>query len=669
MKNRFTQWTGIALLLIAGLFSQTSNAQVLEHIQSPAIGADIDACPGLETGYSRQGIPTKAQWDVLMDYNLTTISGSVGCAGVSYYNGNFWVSKWGSDTIVEMTAAGALVTKFIIPGLTGVRALTSNGVYLYAATNSTTVYRIDPATKTLAPPHITVAANARWLTYDATLNAGAGGFWYGNFNTVITSINMTGTMLDTISATTHGLTAMYGAAVDNDSPGGPYLWFFTQGGTNSTQLEVVSIATGTSLPFYSHNVYPDFSVSNSLTSGLAGGLFLSTTYDPGNIALIGVIQGTPNNVLFAYDLDMGVSSTDASVSELRPTKGYTQIPYNQIFPETFDYTIANAGSTILDSVYVDIEVLFNGTPVFNDSDFTTNLNSGATYDFTSAVFTPSNGTGLYQVNASLSLGASQTDEDALNDTMSFEFLVTDTVFARDNGIPDGGTGYSIGSAEWVYITANYTLVADDTIQGIWIQQVTPIDADTTFAVLARTTANYPDSILALGPPVIISSSQFEYFLPFSSPVALAAGTYGFGCYQSRNSSISLAQSNIVWTPDVNYFYLIGSGWILSSIQTARFIRPVFEVGPSFGVNDYNMESQVHLYPNPTQGNLTLSLPVNCPESKIRIYETTGRLIETINTERNIPTVRIDLSAYPAGLYYLLLENDDFSETQKFILQK
>jgi hypothetical protein len=253
-------------------------------------------------------------WDILFNHDITTPTGSTGCAGVCYFNGEIWVSKWASDTLMRFTPAGALIEKFFIGGLTGVRSLTTDGTYLYAGPNSTTIYRIDPVSKTLAPPHITVADNARWITFDQSLNSNAGGFWYGNFGTDINAVSMTGTVLTTIPAATHGLLGMYGAAYDGVSPGGPYLWIFDQGGTNTCDIVALNLPAGTPSA-YMHDAFTDVGVGLSMASGLAGGLSLSTTISSGNIALMGIIQGTPN-ALFAYDLDIpGGSSLEESNME------------------------------------------------------------------------------------------------------------------------------------------------------------------------------------------------------------------------------------------------------------------------------------------------------------------------------------------------------------------
>ncbi len=247
----------------------------------------------------------RALWDIQFNYNATAATaGDVGMAGVIFFNNEFWVSKWQSDTIYRFSATGVLNSEFIIAGLTGVRSLTTDGSYIYAGTNSNTIYKINPTLQQLTPPHITVNAsvgiNVRFCTYDATLNAGAGGFWIGNFSTNIVALDMSGNTLSTIPAATHGLMGMYGAAIDNYTTGGPFLWIFDQSGTSMTTLYQLYATTGTQTGLV-HDVMSDVGLAQGLSSGLAGGAFISNLLVPTKITLGGIVQATPN-ILFGYEL-------------------------------------------------------------------------------------------------------------------------------------------------------------------------------------------------------------------------------------------------------------------------------------------------------------------------------------------------------------------------------
>jgi len=125
--------------------------------------------------------------------------------------------------------------------------MTWDGTSIWAANNTTSIHMIDPVTKTVTNSVLTSSPDPiRFITYDPNLDSGNGGFWVGNFNTSIYSISTTGAVLSIIPATTHTLGGMYGAAFDEISIGGPYLWVFHQAGDPSNSLiSQIDLITGT----------------------------------------------------------------------------------------------------------------------------------------------------------------------------------------------------------------------------------------------------------------------------------------------------------------------------------------------------------------------------------------------------------------------------------------
>jgi Secretion system C-terminal sorting domain len=344
------------------------------HVKTTAqSNQNLDRCPNLSEASPNQ-MQAKALWDIHFDYNATAnTSGDVGMAAACYFNSEYWISRWATDTMYRLNSAGVLVSEFTIAGITGVRSLTTDGTYLYAGINDGMIYRINPTTSLLAPPHITVSGSVtqvRFCTYDSTLNSGAGGFWIGNFSTAIEAVDMSGNVLTTIAAATHTLTGMYGAAVDNYTAGGPYLWVFDQSGTSFTQIIQLQLPAGTPTAV-TRDVYADFSGANSLTSGLAGGLFVSNQIVPGEITLGGMVQGTPNNVLFGYEIGTfspaGVSESEMNSLKVypNPSNGIVTIANDGI--ENAEYSVVDVNGKVLltgilqgDLMNIDISSLANG---------------------------------------------------------------------------------------------------------------------------------------------------------------------------------------------------------------------------------------------------------------------------------------------------------------------
>lgn len=655
--------------LSAALLASTVTSLRAQEMR-PAVHPSVDANPNYTGPSNEPQLNTDALFDVQFDHNITQSTSSVGCAAAIYLNNKFWVSKWASDTVMQFDKNGNLLSKFTIAGLSGIRSLTTDGQYVYAANNTMTIYRLDSASHVLFPPHITSgsANTVRHMTYDPSLNGNAGGFWVGNFGTDIDGISMTGSVVANIPQANHGLSGMYGSAYDGHTAGGPYLWIFNQGGNNTTQIERLSLPTGTPAPLASRDVFLDFNTSNGLTSGLAGGLFIAQDIVPGEWTLGGVIQGTPNNVLFGYELDdLVLANNDAAASGLRPTKGYTRIPTSQTFAETFSVQATNLGGTTIGMMHVDFSVKYNGgAVVYTNTQTSNNVGSGQTVTLTSTGFSPSNGVGTYDVMA-IAYPMGGGDPNNSNDTSYFSFMVTDSTFARDDDQPDGGNGYAVSGTDWAYALTNFELVRADSLSSIWIELANPVAGDSTYAVVATTLSGVPGAVLYTGPLQIIGGSN-TMVLPVPGGLGLQPGVYSFGCYEGGPSTINLAQSANLFTAGMNFFYTPTNGWTQSGIQTARFIRPNF--GEVIGVGvDNGFTTGVNVFPNPSRDKFFVAFrdQLNA-DVTISVVTPMGQVIrKTVVNPSLAPQSLVDLSSEANGIYYIRIDNGTQSTVRKVVL--
>lgn len=661
----------LVLLALASTFVVAQTAETANSVEVNNTYAEM--APGTIVSNGPTATP-EALWDVQQWFNATdTAAGDLGMAGCLYAFGEFWVSRWQSDTLYRFAQDGSLISEFTIPGVMNVRSFTTDGTWVYAGNAGATIYQINPTTLTLnATINSNFTGGIRHCTYDPTLDNNAGGFWVGNFGTDITPVNLGGTVLaGTIAAATHGLGGMYGSAYDGTSAGGPYLWVFHQGGQNNSEITRLQLPAGTPT-LVTNDVMSDIGVLASLSSGLAGGLFITDSLVPGMRTLGGLIQGTPSNVVFAYELsDPVIPSVDAEVSDLIPTRGYTQIPVNQVAAETFDLNLSNVGADPLDTAFVDFSILYNGTTtVFTDTQVTFNLASGGSFVASSLPFTPASGIGSYEVTATARVGANQIDSIPTNDVVTFTFEVTDSTFARDDNIPDGGNGYAVSAVDWAYAMANYTLSNPDTLTSIFISLANPVDLDTTFGLVATTVGGSPNVILAQSPVEIISAGQNDYVLVFPGGVALPAGEYSFGCYESAGTTINLNQSNNVFTPGVNHFFTGGGGWSPSGIPTARFIRPNFGNATLVSL-DQMREYQVMVFPNPNNGSFAVSFREELNrEMTVRVLNPIGQEVarEVVNPSAQ-RKVDFNLGDQAAGVYFVRVEGIDGAIVKRVMLTK
>ena len=657
----------LLLLLTVGWLAQPVSAQnkMAETDLMYVPSGDQEAGPGV-TIRPRSGVQPNAMWDVEFVTNIEQATGMGGWAGVCWTGTEWWAAVWNTDTLARLDVNGNLTGMFTIPTVSGIRSMTTDGTSIYAGNASTTINVIDPTTR-MVTSTITSPVDARHCTYDPDANGGMGGLWVGNWATDIVQISLTGATLNTIPAATHGLTACYGSAYDNVSAGGPYLWMFDQSGLAS-QAMIVQLALPTGAPTgLTWDVMRDVGASSS--DGLAGGLCLTNQVVSGKWTLAGLMQGTPDNLIFGYELDTLGPVVDAQLDATLADNGYTRIPQSQVSSFSFTGDVSNNGSSTLSTLNYNIDVTNGGSSVFTDQQSSSNLAPYAQAQLTSTTFTPS-GLGTYEVSSYVSVGTPQVDSINGNDSVNYSFEITDTTYARDDGISDGGPGYAASNTDWAYVAALWDVNVTDTLTSITIEIETPITGDTTYAVVAEATGGVAGVILYTGPPVIISDPQDVYTLPIPGGLVLQAGQYAIGCYEGAGTTINLRQSNNIFTPDMNFFYLPNQGWFFSGVPTARFIRPNFGTPTSVGIDEPLASGSVKIYPNPSQGEFTLEVSLQQPEAfEVRVTDLVGQtVLESEVQFQQRDQIELDLRGNAPGVYFVNMTNGKQKVTKKIVLQ-
>lgn len=306
---------------------------------------------------NNQNPTPQSPWQVLFSYDITSAGLGTGNAGVVPFATNFWVSKWASDTISIVTAAGTLSSQFTVAGVSGIRSMTTDGSFIYAGTNTADIKKIDPVTHTLVTTiSVPAVPNVRYCTYDATANSNAGGFWVGSWATDFNLVDMSGNFITSVAASSHALTATYGLAFDNTSPGGPYLWAFHQtSASNAADLIQVQISTGLQTTVM-HDVTADMGTAGDL----AGGVYVN----PAPLAIVGVLQGG-SNLLFSYDIVgvsgiEGMNSADFISAYPNPAGNTVNIRVNRTNNDPMQISIVNAmGQVVSSSNNVGVNNVYN----------------------------------------------------------------------------------------------------------------------------------------------------------------------------------------------------------------------------------------------------------------------------------------------------------------------
>ena len=289
---------------------------ILIFPQTKSVG-NVDSSPNLK---NNEITGTRAMWDLEFSFDLNVASGAAGNAGAEFDGTYFYTTRWATNLIHKYDMTGTLVEEFSIPGVSGLRDLAFDGTYFYGGAASTTIYQMDFTTKTLVGT-ITSPVAVRFIAYDDDNDA----FWCGNWDTTPTLVSRTGTNMGTI---TTGLAGQYGAAYDNVSVGGPFLWIFDQGGgacPGSLVMYQFDIATGTATGV-SHDA------CDELTDGIAGGLFSTVDFVAGKFSIGGVMQSNSglDDTFFIYEVaDSGPQPGPGPASNPAPANGATDVDVNQ----------------------------------------------------------------------------------------------------------------------------------------------------------------------------------------------------------------------------------------------------------------------------------------------------------------------------------------------------
>ncbi len=604
-------------------------------------------------------------WDIQFISMLdSTVSGSSGFAAVAWIGTEWWVAKWNKDSLFTLTAAGTVISGFKIAGVgaptSGVRSITTDGTFLYMADNTAIIKKVDPATKTLVST-ISMAGigfNARSITYSPLTNGGLGGFWISNFGSPLVEVDLTGTVLNSIPLATHTLGGIYGIAIDNLSFGGPYLWAFDQGGGISSNLVRLNLPSG-SPSFVIHNVNSDIGLTTP-TIGIAGGVFITDSFVPGELTIAGIMQDTASDVLFAYELDsVSQLSYDVALDTFKWQPAYTMLPDQQVSAFSFPAIVSNVGANSIPTVNYNVNVKLGVSSVFTGMGSYSNLLAGSnTLVSPSSSFIPTV-IGNYQVNGVLTtLGF--TDQNPANDTNSFSFSVTDTVMARDNGVINGALG--IGSSLGGVLGQIYSLPNLDIITSVTFRCNGPTEGDTTRVNIYNFTGGTPGSIIGWSDYYFFSASDtdgvwltLEVKNLAGNPLQLTAGTYFVGI-EEHVENISLATSNFNWRPNQTFITFPGQPW--ASNEDFGFNRIYvlrINTGSSaVGVDEFSQESKLNIYPNPSKENISVSFEDGF--TAISITDAHGRVVKQESFDQKRTQENIFVGNLRDGVYFLMVSD-------------
>lgn len=354
-----------------------------------------------------------------------------------------------------------------------------------------------------------------------------------------------------------------------------------------------------------------------------------------------------------------ITNYDASVSVMAGE--YTMIPLSQAGNIISDAMIASNGLQAVTNASVTVTVTRGGTTVHTASSTPTTVNAGASVPATLTAYTP-DAFGSYTVTYTTSIA--ETDEDVTNNTATFMVNVTDSTYARDNGIKGGQIG--IGASEDGYLgnafTINNTVNLTSISAMIGNTDGSLTGGDLVVEVFATDANGVPTTSIATATTVMTADSNFMYTVPVSPVVSLAAGTYVV-CVK-ENAAL---QQQVCWSSDVFTAGTVFASWVSQPWDNVEnFGFPItFIVRPNlnFGASVETIEqTELVVYPNPATDKLYVS-NTNIG-STIEIYNSVGALVASKKANNSLE--EISLSSLVDGVYVVKSINKGSVSVAKFI---
>ena len=276
-----------------------------------------------------------------------------------------------------------------------------------------------------------------------------------------------------------------------------------------------------------------------------------------------------------------VGTPDVSVSSF--TGEYTQVPMNQVTPFNLTGTVANTGTVAANNAVLTADVYLApnfAVPVQTSTSASVTINTASSQTLSAGTFTPS-ATGTYRIVFSSSCTSNTINS---GDTAMFEYTVTDTTYARDNGIIVSALG--IGAGNGGYLGNDFEILTP-----------TPLTSVTMAFTAGDTGAPYAAVIwdmVAGVPNAIIGSTDTLFYANDSALVTTAAIHGGYvmlapGRYAVTtvefDSTVQIAQTVDIFTLTrtwVNWPTSPAGGWAnMEFFGVPSFNRP-FVIRPNFG---------------------------------------------------------------------------------------
>ena len=141
---------------------------------------------------------------------------------------------------------------------------------------------------------------------------------------------------------------------------------------------------------------------------------------------------------------------------------------------------------------------------------------------------------------------------------------------------------------------------------------------------------------------------------------------GYVCPLVYTTDATTTTAPFLSTDTVNYHYLNCATFYVSQYTTPANVYR--EQGAS-GITKYTNNSLLKLYPNPSNGIVSIECSTSETTVNLQITDVVGKEIRNQSLNVNSGKAQIDMSALNSGVYFITVKTNSNSSTQKIVLQR
>ncbi|MBR5982399.1 MAG: leucine-rich repeat protein, partial [Bacteroidales bacterium] len=233
---------------------------------------------------------SRALWDSIQTFS-TQFNAEQAIATDGFF---IYTSSWQRPgEFNRYTPDGEYIETFYIENVGMIRNLSFDGTYFYGTEATNIIFKLDLDNQTLVDSITTDISNIRHCSFDRQ----NGNLLAGDWNSLYSIDTANGT-----STPIRGdLMNVYSSAYDNLSPGGPYLWLFSQASQNNGPSAYIRQFSIGNADYTDKTHYlDDIGLGNA---SLAGGICASEYVCEGKFVLLADIQNpSGNNIIATYEI-------------------------------------------------------------------------------------------------------------------------------------------------------------------------------------------------------------------------------------------------------------------------------------------------------------------------------------------------------------------------------